>query len=314
MAARIVPVLAAAMAAIAIAAPLGARQLQYGQWNAGSDIIFDITYEDFDNQRLRLRIPMPLAGVRAGERRFTGFEESELDAAVDKAMDDYIRGQGRGVEVKITREGRELRFLFSGTDEARIRQVRQGLLAEIDRATQAYFRSRLLHLDGKLVRVDYAAVAREFAPSMAPAARALKAAVAARNERGQLSSALALVQTIPYDTLQSRDFNNGAGFVTPLGLLSINRGDCDSKSVALATIGHHLLPHRRFVIVLMPLHALLGVDIPAQAGDRTIRHDGRSYVLMEPAGPGRFAIGKLFPGSEKMIAQGQVQQVIQLLP
>ena len=207
-----------------------------------------------------------------------------------------------------------MRFMFSGTDEQRIAQVRRGLSEALDRASHAYFSSHLLRLEGKLVIIDYAAVAREFAASMEPAGRALKAAVGGRDERGQLAAALALIQSIPYDTLQSRDFNNGAGFITPPGLLSINRGDCDSKTVALATIAHHLLPQRRFVIVLMPLHALLGVDIPAQPGDRTLKHDGRTYVLMEPAGPGKFVIGKVFPVSETMIGRGEVERVIQLLP
>lgn len=304
----------AALAFLAMLVPASARQLQYGQWNAGSEVIFDITFEDFDNRRLRLRVAMPVASVRAAEKRFTGFEESDLDAAVDQAMHAYLRRYGANVEVKIERDGRTIRFVFSGTDEKRIEQVRRGLSAEIDRASQAYFAGQLLRLDGKFVLVDYVAVAHEFAQPMAPVARALKGLVFDRDERGQLAAALAMLQSIPYDNLQSRDFNNGAGFVTPPGLLSINRGDCDSKTVALATIAHHLLPGRRFVIVLMPLHALLGVDIPARPGDRTIKHDGRDYVLMEPAGPERFVIGKLFPASEKMIAKGEVQQVIQLLP
>lgn len=300
--------------ALAGSAPAAARQLQYGQWNAGPDIVFDYTFEDFDRSRVRVRFPMNVAAIDAADRRFNGYDDAALDSAIDQAVQAYVRRNGGGLDVKMWREGRVLHFSFAGVDEKRIDAVRNGLDAEIDNATRGFFATRLLMLDGKFVLVDYAAVAREFTGVMAPMGKALLAQSAQRDERGRMALALALIQAIPYDTLQSRDIANGFGFITPPTLLKLNRGDCDSKTVALAAIAKHILPQRHFVIVLMPQHAVLGVDLPARPGDRTLAHQGRTYVLMEPAGPASFPVGKMFPISDKMLAEKQVERVIQLLP
>jgi len=123
---------------------------------------------------------------------------------------------------------------------------------------------------------------------------------------------LVFFQTIPYDPLTDHDVSNGIDFIAPPVLLDLNRGDCDSKAVALGAVLHSLLPQRKLIIVLLPQHAIVGIDIAARPGERSLVFEGRSYVLMETAGPATFAVGALFPDSDGHIRARRIDQIMPL--
>ena len=108
-----------------------------------------------------------------------------------------------------------------------------------------------------------------------------------------MNYALNFLQNIPYDQLVSRYTSNGAGFQTPYGLLYNNRGDCDTKSVALAAILRNLFPELRIVMVYVPEHAFVGVHFKPGKKDYALQLGGQPFVLAEPTGPSLAPLGRL---------------------
>ena len=64
------------------------------------------------------------------------------------------------------------------------------------------------------------------------------------------------------------------------------------------------------VLVLLPNHAVLGIDLPAGRDARTLRHGGRQYLLMEPAGPAPYRPGQVFPNSAADLNAGRIERIV----
>jgi hypothetical protein len=108
--------------------------------------------------------------------------------------------------------------------------------------------------------------------------------------RERLNSYLSFLQTIPYDPLQRKtDF----GVLTPPALLTQNRGDCETKQVALATFIRSTHPDLKLILVGSGDHMILGAGIAPEPGDALFQYEGVGYVLMDATGPGREPVGAL---------------------
>jgi hypothetical protein len=136
---------------------------------------------------------------------------------------------------------------------------------------------------------------------MAPLARALVASAGDADERGRLALALSFFQAIPYDELRDRVRNGGYDFAPPPTLLDINRGDCDSKAVALACVLRAVMPARLSAMATMPGHAILAVDVPWREGDAWVRRNGRVYIALEAAGPAMAPVGRVSPQTARYL-------------
>ena len=89
------------------------------------------------------------------------------------------------------------------------------------------------------------------------------------DDRARVALALGFFQEIPYATLEDKQ-RQGGDFLPAPALLAQNRGDCDSKAVALAAVLRTFTRFRKLAVVTMPDHAILVVEMPAQAGDTTV--------------------------------------------
>lgn len=147
------------------------------------------------------------------------------------------------------------------------------------------------------VRIDFAQIIIEETQGIRPVAKAIANKTRGLPDRDVIAYALRFLQLIPYDNLKSRNALNSIGFVAPLTLIDINRGDCDTKSAALAALIRNLLPDVRMAMVLVPGHAFLALGIPAKNGDATININGRNYVVVEPTGPALSPVGQAHPDS-----------------
>lgn len=108
--------------------------------------------------------------------------------------------------------------------------------------------------------------------------------------RERLNSYLSFLQAIPYDALERKtDF----GVLTPPALLTQNRGDCESKQVALATFIRSTNPDLKLILVGSGDHMILGAGIAPEPGDALFNYEGVSYVLMDATGPAREPVGAL---------------------
>ena len=92
-------------------------------------------------------------------------------------------------------------------------------------------------------------------------------------------------------------------------LLAQNRGDCDSKAVALAAVLRTYTPGRKFAVVTMPGHAILAVDLPSDPEDWAIRADGRQFVALEVAGPAMAGVGQVGAATARMLKEGREVEI-----
>ena len=189
----------------------------------------------------------------------------------------------------------------------------RGEIAEIQqRMTDfktAYYRDRLYRVgNGGYLLPDYGRIAQESLPDLQPVAAAFRSNTLGLSRRETLDRLLRFFQSIPYERLDDR--SSDAGFLVPLVMLAENRGDCDSKAVAYATVMHLLFPEVSVSLVLVPQHAFLALAIPPRGGDRTLRSGWRRWVLAVPVGPALRPLGRIGPESERFL--GQVDSVIPL--
>ena len=249
-----------------------------------------------------------VAVVTQGER-FRIAVEGRMSAQDQRAVQRRINAAARETEAV---QRREVAAIQRDID-ARGRQVS----AELDRAIAAARRraeaesARAIADQGwtpsgdREVTPDYARIAASGAQDLADALPAFADLVQGLDRRAAIDRLLAFFQAIPYDPLTSRRRSGtDAGFALPVALLARNRGDCDTKSVAFASVLHRLMPDIPIAMVLLDGHALLALGLPVRHGDRTIRHQGRDWVLAEPVGPRLVRLGEIGDESKRLLRRG----------
>jgi hypothetical protein len=154
------------------------------------------------------------------------------------------------------------------------------------------------------VGFDHARIVAERAPELRALADAL--AEGTTSERDFVERSLSFVQSIPYEARsKGRD---DPGYRWPLSVLGANRGDCDSKTVLFLGILRSRLPSVPLSVVYVPGHALAGVGLPEERGDKTFDHEGIDYLYAEPVGPALLSLGGKVPGKHKA-RRGEVRPV-----
>jgi hypothetical protein len=299
-------------------------------------LAFALPADAYDKARRGLQ---PLRADQVTERLNETVEQYAKDSATGwqdgmRARLEALQGTLPGnVRLDWSFEGRQLSWRIEGrgVTQAELRRHSQRIGRQLDRASarlqqqqkdlRAYaasVREELLEeLNyvrdpdlGSRVRPDYAQLARAQADVLKPLSAAIARTARGGDLRARTALALAFLQTIPYDELSVRGATDGTGFAVPAELLHVNRGDCDSKATALAALMHTFAPEVDTAIVLLPGHAVMAADLPVQAGDRTVRLDGRRFVLMEPAGPGRFPVGQVSQESRRLLDSNGASSIV----
>lgn|GEM_PF-3345156 len=234
--------------------------------------------------------------------RFPPEEARRIEAQMDDALadiQDYSKELQGQISTLLEKESqRESASVDLQAEMLRADMLRTGLFRE-DKARG-------------VIRIDYAEATRRSVTALKDLSRAI--AVGGGDERAQTGAALAFMQTIPYDTLKDREIRTQTGFVLPAAAIDINRGDCDTKSVALAATLATLLPRRDVVLVVFDAHAALAIDLPPVPGDETILVGARRYVLLEPAGPAICPVGQVAKATRAMIERGAIHEIVKLSP
>jgi hypothetical protein len=186
----------------------------------------------------------------------------------------------------------------------------QKLKLRLAQSEKSYLEAHLRRrVDEHRIMVDFAAATLALQGPMTAVARALGATPNVENsDRARIALALAFFQEVPYAVLEDKD-RRGGDFLPAPALLAQNRGDCDSKAVALAAVLRTYAPSRRLVVVTMPEHAILAADLPAEPGDQTIRQQGRQYVALEAAGPALAPVGRVGGHTAKYLREGRETEI-----
>jgi hypothetical protein len=165
------------------------------------------------------------------------------------------------------------------------RWMKRAFRQEWDDATRDLLAERGLRFEDARYEIDHEGLARRGSMPLEDCTRALDA-VADPGRRRQLGAFLAFFQEIPYERPPSEwRGRNTLGFYVPTEVLVGNHGDCDSKSVAFAAMWRHYA--RPVLLIRVPGHMLVGVEMRPGPQERYVRLGNRYFVLCEVVGPAR---------------------------
>ena len=249
-------------------------------------------------------------GVRISRVRGGDFEIEASSAADAKGVERRLQDAQVRANRAVQQLAEETDTQNDGVDE----EIRAKLEAIQDRMQTFeldYLGERLYQLDDSGgILPNYAHLAKDALPGLAPLAKTLGAQVRGLPLRDALTRVLGFIQTIPYDPLEDRA--KDPGLLPPLVMLAENRGDCDTKSVAFAALAHLLYPKVSSALILVPGHALLALRLDTKPGDRVVQFQGRDWVLVEPVGPDTPPVGQI--GEDSPAAADRTADVIPLFP
>jgi hypothetical protein len=189
-----------------------------------------------------------------------------------------------------------------------LKNILQDIALKQDEEYYQYFLKVEKTKQGNVIGPDYKKIVLTYRPFMNKVANALNDSDL--EERALANKILNFLQAIKYNDLKKRDLEYFSGFLTPPALFYENRGDCDTKSVAFLSIAKNLFLNTKAILVLVPGHAFIGLELQAQAKDATLEHGGIKYVLAETAGPGVLPFGKVGAQSLNAIKKNDIEEVI----
>lgn len=279
--------------------PATARQVAFQQRTVGAVVDFSVAWRDLEKRERRIAFRLPAVEVEAAMQSFRDFSIPDLYRHVEAAAIEA--GRREGVTVTSSRVGQAVDFAMQG-DPQRVRRFNQRFATILDNARGLYLVKHYRRAEGDAIYVDHAGAARHFGPILQPLAEALRGL--GGDERALVGHALHLVQTIPYDDFRD-PISSGGGldFAAPPAMFKINKGECDSKSVALGAILRTLAPALQQVFVTVPGHVFVAASLPPQPGDDVLQHGGRTYVALEATGPDLAAVGVAGQRSAGFLAQ-----------
>lgn len=153
-----------------------------------------------------------------------------------------------------------------------------------------YLQERGLRLVRDEITIDYGKEVDRGTVPLQECYAALRREGNGDGERRLLGLFLAFIQELRYEVPPDVDLGRHIlGFRVPTAVLVRGGGDCDSKSAAFCALWRHL--PRRSILILVPGHALVGVEGKPRADEAYVRLGNRYFVLCEVAGPGKLPPG-----------------------
>lgn len=279
---------------------LAASQVAMEKTNLGATTAFDYTWRDSDGRRHEISFELAtdaIAEDRLAKRYLPVRQAKEAAAEAIRAL--------RFPKVKLTAEvvrgGLQITARGKGDVRAALKEAER--VRDLAVAEWAASKGYLVTEDGGLT-FDHAQIAADRSGELQAVADAL--AAQAPDDRAFVDLALSFVQSIPYESRYKK--KDDPGYRWPLSVLGANRGDCDSKWVLFLAIVRAHLPEVPLAVVYVPNHALAGVALDKEPGDRTFELDGTRFLYAEPVGPAQLPLGGKVPGKHKA-GRGEVHVV-----
>lgn len=271
-----------------------AQQRDFNIKYRADTVYFNYMWQDAMRKEHSLQFSLPKSVIQRGDREFALLDETASRKYVLESMQAYARDYGKEKLVVRPTLTQDIEVEYRGTSDAENKQFLENLEIVYTKAVDAYlFNSFYTRYEGNSIMPDHARIVGRYTKAVRPIAQQMAYKVNTWQQRDQLNYVLNFLQAIPYDELQNRYTSNGAGFQTPYGLLFNNKGDCDTKSVAYAALLRNFFPDMKTVLIYLPGHMLIGLATDVHQGDKTLEHEGITYVLAEPAGPGILPVGKI---------------------
>ena len=287
-----------------------AEQLNFSKKHTDDMISLSFSWQDLQKQQQALSFVERSESFFKPFRNFRAYNpESAQNSIIKKTLKAWRDEPIPGVNLSISREQGGMSLNLSSRDEEALAQANNQLTKLSKDVQNQYLADRFYHIftrfDGKRgIKPDHVKIANQSVPLLKALRPIILETVELRNIRLVTDYTLNFIQSIPYSPLASRQTSAGAGFVPPMQLLYQNQGDCDSKVTLTSALLRSLMPRIEMIMVFIDGHALMGINAPIEAGDKTIRHNGITYVLGEPTGPAMYPLGKIAVSSEQAINAG----------
>ncbi|MCW8832833.1 MAG: hypothetical protein OQK09_12595 [Colwellia sp.] len=290
---------------------LTAKQLSFTK--RAQDELYLFNYQWLDHQKAQQEISFNLSKAALFERfRLLKIYKSEFaQKSILRAVKKQLRQTPlEGAQAFFQQQNGKMTIQVKGLEEANVNRAYQEVKRLEQQETTKYFKENyyqpFTNHDNQLgIKVNHIDVANNSVADFKSLKGIILEKVSIQNIRKVTNYVLSFVQTIPYSTLESRGTSSGSGFNPPAKLIWENQGDCDSKMTLTATLLRALMPRIDMAMVYIDEHAFIGIAVPAQSGEMTVRFQGIEYVLAEPTGPALYPLGVLAPESELAINQGR---------
>ncbi|MFT5837775.1 MAG: hypothetical protein ACI9UT_000264 [Flavobacteriales bacterium] len=287
--------------------PSFSQQLTFNKSKQNMEMYFNYIWSDHQGQTQDIKFALPLRQLNSQtHKRFVpNLAQQYVYIELHKAARKIDPREAR---VKIQHRGQEIHVQVTSRSNKLIdkwqRSMNQSQEKAVDQYLQenyySHFRS---HLGQKAVKPDHLRYISENKVALLPIAQAVYDKLPTNSEtRAYVNLVLSWVQSIPYNELKNRVTSNGTGYLPPLSVVNNNQGDCDSKTVLMASLVRSLLPDVRMTMVYLPNHALLGIVLPFRTEEQTLYVAGLNYLLMEPTGPAKIPLGDIANRSANDIA------------
>ncbi|MFQ3235083.1 MAG: hypothetical protein ACI9C4_000637 [Paraglaciecola sp.] len=285
------------------------EQLTFSKRNTPKQLTFNYVWQDQSGQTRDLALSLPKSAInRHQHKRFMPelaqrYVYVELHKAARKIdpTDAHvtIKSQGQDTQIEIT--SRSSKMLDKWQQQMQISKEK-ALARYLQENYYAHFQT---YLGQQAIKPDHLRYIKENRAALLPLAQAMYEKVPVDSDvRAYLNLLLSWSQTIPYNPLENRLESNGAGYAPPLTVIATNRGDCDSKSVLIATLLSALLPDMDLIMLYLPNHALLGINLALRGNESAYNIAGKDYLLMDPTGPALMALGHISTRSQRAINNG----------
>ena len=283
------------------------QQLSFNKSKKSKEMYFNYTWSDHQEKTSDISFSLPFRQLNKQNHKkfipnlaqqYVYIEMHKAAKKIDpKEARVNIQRRGQDIHIQVTSRSNELLDKWQ-------RSMNQGQQKALDQYLQdnyySHFRS---YLGQKAIKPDHLRYISENTAALLPVAQAIFEKLPADSKtRAYIHLVLSWVQSIPYNELKNRLTSNGAGYLPPLSVIANNQGDCDSKTVLMASLVRSLFPDVKMTMVFLPHHALLGIALPLRKNGQTLNIDGMDYLLMEPTGPSKIPLGEISNRSAQYIA------------
>jgi hypothetical protein len=263
-------------------------------------------FVDYSGRRREVTCSIEKDAVRRAERQFGWDHEAvarEIEDLVKEAIGQELLRRGLNISVRFRVEA-DGSWTWNvppvESDEPRVHNevgsfvswMRTDLTAIHSRVEAEVFARRGLRLRRNRVEIDYNTVARGGSEDLRDCHDALVRAMGATlSERAFIGLLVAFLQELRYELPPAKVGQRDIfGFWVPAQVMTLGKGDCDSKAAVFASLWRH--HPSRVIVILVPGHALVGVEARPGPGERFVRLGNRYYVLCEVAGPAKIPPGR----------------------
>jgi hypothetical protein len=283
-----------------------AQQLDFRRVSRSGDELLSYRWKDSEKHEHAVAFTLTRQAIKEAETSFVEFSMDAMWRYLELDLRDEVEKFGNAARINLSRSVEGLRWTLEARDQRSADLLSRKVTERLEKSQQAYLAQHLRRMVGEhRVMVDFAAATTATQGPLRAVARALgEVPDVANDDRARIALALGFLQEIPYALLEDKK-RRGGDFLPAPALLAQNRGDCDSKAVALAAVLRTYTPWRKLAVVTMPDHAILAVDIAAQEGDWTVRSGARQYVALEAAGPSLAPIGRVGSVTAKYLREAR---------